>query len=122
MAYQAVFKRYELKFMITLEQKQRLLEVMAPHMALDKYGRDTIRNIYFDTPTYQLIRRSIEKPLYKEKLRIRCYRDVTASSPVFVETTTLRLPSFIKAMQSVYPLAVTRFSICASCSVQAART
>ena len=85
MAYQAVFKRYELKYMITLEQKQRLLEVMAPHMALDKYGRDTIRNIYFDTPTYQLIRRSIDKPLYKEKLRIRCYRDVTASSPVFVE-------------------------------------
>lgn len=85
MAYQAVFKRYELKYMITLEQKQRLLEVMAPYMALDKYGRAVIRNIYFDTPSYQLIRRSIEKPLYKEKLRIRSYREATASSPVFVE-------------------------------------
>ena len=85
MAYQAVFKRYELKYMITLEQKQRLLEAMAPYMALDKYGRTVIRNIYFDTPNYQLIRRSIEKPLYKEKLRIRSYRKVTASSSVFVE-------------------------------------
>jgi hypothetical protein len=71
--------------MITLAQKQRLLEAMAPYMALDKYGRATIRNIYFDTPTYQLIRRSIEKPHYKEKLRIRCYREIHAGSPVFVE-------------------------------------
>ena len=85
MAYQAVFKRYELKYMITLAQKQRLVEAMAPYMALDKYGRTTIRNIYFDTATYQLIRRSIEKPLYKEKLRIRSYRQAAASSPVFVE-------------------------------------
>ena len=71
MAYQAVFKRFELKYMVTPVQKQRILEAMAPYMALDKYGRTTIRNIYFDTDTYQLVRRSIEKPLYKEKLRIR---------------------------------------------------
>ncbi len=85
MAYQAVFKRFELKYMITPHQKQRILEAMAPYMALDKYGHTTIRNIYFDTPTYQLIRRSIEKPVYKEKLRIRSYRQVHAESPVFVE-------------------------------------
>lgn len=85
MAYQAVFKRYELKYLITRDQKQRLLEAMAPYMALDKYGRTTIRNIYFDTPTYQLIRRSIEKPVYKEKLRIRSYKQARADSAVFVE-------------------------------------
>ena len=85
MAYQAVFKRFELKYMVTPVQKQRILEAMAPYMALDKYGRTTIRNIYFDTDTYQLVRRSIEKPLYKEKLRIRSYRQVRAESPVFVE-------------------------------------
>ena len=85
MAYQAVFKRYELKYLITRDQKQRLLEAMAPHMALDKYGRTTIRNIYFDTPSYQLVRRSIEKPVYKEKLRIRSYRQVRADGSVFVE-------------------------------------
>ena len=42
-------------------------------MALDQYGRTTIRNLYFDTDTYRLIRHSIEKPTYKEKLRIRSY-------------------------------------------------
>ena len=70
MAIQTVFKRYEIKYMITLEQKAKILEAMKPYMKLDKYGRTTIRNIYYDTDTYLLIRRSIEKPTYKEKLRI----------------------------------------------------
>lgn len=85
MAYQAVFKRYELKYLITAEQKQRLLAAMEPYMALDKYGRTTIRNIYFDTDSYRLIRRSIEKPVYKEKLRLRSYAKASPDSTVFVE-------------------------------------
>lgn len=85
MAYQAVFKRYELKYLLTIEQKQKLLEAMAPYMALDKFGRTTIRNIYFDTDSYRLIRHSIEKPAYKEKLRIRSYSQADADSTVFVE-------------------------------------
>lgn len=85
MAYQSVFKRYELKYMITHAQKQRLLAEMEPYMALDKYGRTVIRNIYFDTGDFRLIRRSIEKPPYKEKLRIRSYRQATPDSEVFVE-------------------------------------
>lgn len=85
MAYQAIFKRYELKYMLTLEQKQRILEAMEPYMKLDKYGRTTIRNLYFDTDSYRLIRRSIEKPVYKEKLRVRSYCRVDNDQPVFVE-------------------------------------
>lgn len=85
MAFQSVFKRYELKYMLTLEQKQSVLQVIEPYMQLDKYGRTVIRNIYFDTDTYQLIRRSIEKPMYKEKLRIRSYSQATPDSSVFVE-------------------------------------
>ena len=54
-------------------------------MKLDKYGRTTIRNIYFDTDNYRLIRRSIEKPTYKEKIRIRSYAQASADSTVFVE-------------------------------------
>ncbi|MBQ8237603.1 MAG: polyphosphate polymerase domain-containing protein [Oscillospiraceae bacterium] len=85
MAYQAVFKRYELKYLITPAQRDAVLAAIAPHMALDEYGRTTIRSIYFDTPDYRLIRRSIEKPVYKEKLRIRSYRRATPHSQVFVE-------------------------------------
>lgn len=85
MAYQTNFKRYELKFMLSLAQKKKVLEAMAPYMALDHYGRTTIRNIYFDTDTYRLIRCSIDKPAYKEKLRIRSYSQASQESPVFVE-------------------------------------
>lgn len=85
MAIQTVFKRYELKYMLTLEQKEKVLRAMEQYMALDKYGRTTIRNIYYDTDTFLLIRRSIEKPAYKEKLRVRSYSRADADSTVFVE-------------------------------------
>lgn len=85
MAYQSVFKRYELKYMLSTEQKNIILAAIKPYMELDKYGRTAIRNIYFDTDSYRLIRKSIEKPIYKEKLRIRSYQKASLESTVFVE-------------------------------------
>lgn len=85
MAYQAVFKRYEMKYMMTVKQRRAVLEAMLPYMRLDDFGHTTIRNIYFDTDNYRLVRRSIEKPVYKEKLRIRSYKQVQAQDKVFVE-------------------------------------
>lgn len=85
MAFQTVFKRYELKYMLTKEQKDKILQAMAPYMVPDQYGRTQIRNIYFDTDNYRLIRHSIEKPAYKEKLRIRSYGKADPDSTVFVE-------------------------------------
>lgn len=85
MAYQAVFKRYEMKYKMTGKQRAAVLEAMLPHMRLDNFGHTTIRNIYFDTDTYRLVRRSIEKPVYKEKLRIRSYKQVSAQDKVFIE-------------------------------------
>ena len=75
MAAQMTFKRYELKYLLTPAQKQAVLRGIEPFMELDRYGRTTIRNVYFDTDSYRLIRRSIEKPAYKEKLRVRSYID-----------------------------------------------
>ena len=85
MAFQTVFKRYELKYMLTHEEKEKILGAMSAYMELDGYGRTTIRNIYFDTDDYRIIRRSIEKPAYKEKLRIRSYSQASADSTVFAE-------------------------------------
>ncbi len=85
MGFQTIFKRYELKFMLDLSQKETIMKAMEPYMEPDRYGRSTIRNLYFDNDSYQLIRRSIEKPEYKEKLRIRCYATATKDSTVFVE-------------------------------------
>ncbi len=85
MKYQNTFKRYEIKYLLTPEQRSAVLSVMSEHMRLDKYGRTTIRNIYFDTDDFRLIRRSIEKPVYKEKLRLRSYSLASREGDIFVE-------------------------------------
>lgn len=85
MAFQKVFERYELKYLLTREQKAEILRAMEPYMEPDEYGRTVIRSLYFDTDNYRLIRHSIEKPAYKEKLRIRSYGKAEPDSMVFVE-------------------------------------
>ncbi|MBE6687595.1 MAG: polyphosphate polymerase domain-containing protein [Ruminococcaceae bacterium] len=85
MGFKTVFKRLEYKYLITKEQKENILSTMGSYMFLDCYGRTTIRNLYFDTESYLLIRRSIESPIYKEKLRIRSYQTANENSTVFVE-------------------------------------
>ena len=74
MGSQMVFQRYEIKFLLTRKQKECILKAMEPYMELDAYGRSTIRNIYYDTDNYRLVRKSLEKPVYKEKLRVRTTR------------------------------------------------
>lgn len=85
MQYQSVFQRYELKYLLTRQQQEAVLREMEEYMTLDQYGKTVIRNVYYDTDTYLLIRRSIEKPAYKEKLRLRSYCQAEPGSPVFVE-------------------------------------
>lgn len=79
------FERTELKYLITRSEQERLLATIRPYIQADEFGHTTIRNIYFDTENHLLIRRSLEKPVYKEKLRVRSYERATADSPVFVE-------------------------------------
>ncbi len=82
---QNVFKRYEEKFMLNEAQHKALMKNLGQHTTADSYGRHTISNLYFDTDNWELIRHSIEKPIYKEKLRLRCYGIPTPSDPVFIE-------------------------------------
>lgn len=81
----STFKRYELKYIISIEQKNAMLELLKENMVPDAYGQYTIYNLYFDTPDYLLIRRSIEKPVYKEKLRARSYGQIGHDGQVFLE-------------------------------------
>lgn len=85
MSYQNVFRRYELKYLITKEDKKALLEIMNEYMKPDEFGKSNISNIYFDTPYKLLIRRSLDKPYYKEKLRVRSYGVANPDSTVFIE-------------------------------------
>lgn len=85
MAIQCCFERYEKKYCLTLSQQRFLLERMTPYMKKDAYGEYTICNIYYDTDDYRLIRASLEKPVYKEKLRVRSYGVPQEDGKVFVE-------------------------------------
>lgn len=82
---QEIFKRYEKKYMLNGSQYEKLMTELQKWMYADDYGQHRISNIYFDTPDYDLIRQSIEKPAYKEKVRIRSYGTVTEDSTVFLE-------------------------------------
>ena len=82
---QEVFERIEKKYLLPETVFRRLLPELRKHMADDVYGRYTISNIYFDTEQFDLIRASLEKPVYKEKLRLRCYGTPSEDGKVFVE-------------------------------------
>lgn len=85
MTYQDTFKRYEIKYLLSAKQKRNFMNTLHKYMALDDYGRTTIQNIYYDTPDYRLIRTSLEKPVYKEKLRLRSYGTAAPDKTVFIE-------------------------------------
>ena len=84
-AYQGTFKRVEKKYRLDMGQYRRLLARAGGHLQPDRFAESRIGNIYYDTPDSRLIRVSLDKPVYKEKLRLRCYGVPEDDSPVFVE-------------------------------------
>ena len=79
------FERKEVKYRLNAKQHREVLDALAGRMAADEYGRTRITSLYFDTPRRDLIARSLEKPLYKEKLRLRWYGTLTSGERVYVE-------------------------------------
>lgn len=80
-----VFERVEKKYLLDREKYDLLIKYIEDYMTEDEYGVHTICNIYYDTDTYDLIRHSIEKCRYKEKLRVRSYGSVDKRDCVFIE-------------------------------------
>lgn len=83
--YKEVFKRAEIKYLISKKQYDELMSYLIMIAKVDDYGLSEINNIYFDTPDFRLIRMSMDKPMYKEKLRLRTYGDTTDESNSFIE-------------------------------------
>lgn len=83
--YQGVFQRYEKKYLISKEQSELLVGLLSKYMIPDEHAENVICNVYYDTPEYLLVSRSLEKPIYKEKLRVRSYGLADDKSLVFIE-------------------------------------
>ena len=80
------FSRHEMKYFLNRQQQETLMPLLEEHFSVDQYGLHTISNIYFDTEQYDITRASIEKPPYKEKLRVRSYGTPNPETgQVFVE-------------------------------------
>ena len=82
---QSCFRRIEKKYLLSFDQYLALKQGMAPYVKPDVYSSYTISNVYYDTQDYRLIRASLEKPVYKEKLRVRSYGVPGSRDRVFVE-------------------------------------
>jgi len=83
---QLSFQRYEKKYLMSAEKYARLWQELRDRVRPDDYFSSTVCSVYYDTPDDHLIRQSIQKPIYKEKLRLRSYGVPDGvESPVFVE-------------------------------------
>ncbi len=82
---QTVFKRVEKKYLLTEEQFNNLIKECGNNITADEFGLHTVCNIYYDTNNYELVRKSIEKPIYKEKVRLRSYDTPTGNTKVYLE-------------------------------------
>lgn len=81
----STFMRNELKYMMDDQQYKAFRKAINPYTSPDEYGRYPICNLYYDTDSFQIVRMSIEKPVYKEKLRVRSYGTPGAQDTVFLE-------------------------------------
>lgn len=79
------FERYETKYLLPTKCAKELIELIESYIIKDEYPNYSIYNIYYDTHDSQLIRQSLDKPEYKEKLRVRSYSQETTNPNVFIE-------------------------------------
>ena len=82
---QLTLKRYEKKYLLTAGQYAGIRRQLDPYIVPDVFFKSTVCSLYYDTDDYELIRRSIDAPVYKEKLRLRSYNVPGPEDTVFVE-------------------------------------
>ncbi|EOH90947.1 polyphosphate polymerase domain-containing protein [Enterococcus pallens] len=80
-----IFERREKKYLMTPEKFDLLLTRLQEYMTIDEYGLHTIHTIYYDTEDLAVIRHSVDKPKFKEKMRLRSYGLATNQSTVYLE-------------------------------------
>lgn len=83
--YQNSFERKEKKYLLTSTQMKYFQKATADRLEADRYGKHTINSLYLDTEDYSIIRHSIDKPAFKEKIRLRSYGNAKGNSPVYLE-------------------------------------
>jgi SPX domain protein involved in polyphosphate accumulation len=79
-------KRYELKFLVTGSEKERLIQAASPGLEPDPHGQDAvygISSLYFDTPCLQAYWEKLDGVAIRKKFRLRRYAVLNAATPVW---------------------------------------
>ena len=107
-----VIQRFEKKYLLDADQCRSFVMRIQPYITEDIYPASTIYNLYLDTEQFDLIHRSIEKPPFKEKLRIRSYTPVCSEEePIYLEIKAERsYPLWLSSVLSDMRLYPTSFS------------
>lgn len=84
-SYAEVFRRTEMKYLVSADQRKSIEGAIEQKMILGEFCESSILSLYYDTPEFALIERSLDKPFYKEKLRLRVYGTPSPLGPAFVE-------------------------------------
>ena len=80
-----IIDRFEIKYLLNKGDYNLLINKIKDYLVKDKYFKETIYNIYFDSDDYYLINKSLEKPIYKEKIRMRSYEKTNDNTNIFLE-------------------------------------
>lgn len=80
-----IFNRVEQKYILSSKEYKELFYKIKKHLEKDKYFQSKICNLYFDTINNDFIINSLEKPIFKEKIRLRSYSVPNINDIVFLE-------------------------------------
>ena len=80
-----IIDRMEQKYFVSFDKYKKLMDIIEDKLVKDKYFSERIYNIYFDNDEYEFMTKSLDKPLYKEKVRLRSYETADKNSNVFLE-------------------------------------
>lgn len=80
-----IFERYEKKYRVSEDTYRLLSDRLSEYVTPDKYGQYSICSLYLDNDNFDLIRKSMEKPSYKEKIRLRSYGVPSMDAKVYLE-------------------------------------
>ncbi|MCW5878539.1 MAG: polyphosphate polymerase domain-containing protein [Anaerolineales bacterium] len=84
------FNRFELKYLISLQQAEIFKKALRKYLAGDEHGsgRYRLSSLYYDSPDFRCYWEKVDGVRFRRKLRIRHYeteQPLTRQTPVFVE-------------------------------------
>ncbi len=104
-----VISRSEIKYKLSYEQFCLVKKEVEARLPEDEYGETSIQSLYYDTNTFLLIRNSLEKPLYKEKIRARSYGIASPDKKIFLELKKKSNKVVFKRRISLKEIELSRF-------------